>query len=98
MSDASSPDHSGQPVWPWALAAIGGFAIFLVILLVAYVPQKPGAVEGTKTPEQRKALRAEIEGKQKTAYSSYGWVDEKGGVVRVPVERAMDLYVAEHKK
>jgi hypothetical protein len=25
---------------------------------------------------------------------SYGWVDEKGGVVRIPIERAMDLIAA----
>ena len=29
---------------------------------------------------------------EKTLYS-YGWVDEKAGTVRIPIERAMDLLV-----
>jgi hypothetical protein len=29
---------------------------------------------------------------EKTLYS-YGWVDEKAGIVRIPIERAMDLLV-----
>ena len=31
-------------------------------------------------------------GEEKTLYS-YGWVDEKAGTVRIPIERAMDLLV-----
>jgi hypothetical protein len=30
---------------------------------------------------------------QQQTLDSYGWVDEKAGVVRVPIERAMDLLV-----
>jgi hypothetical protein len=29
---------------------------------------------------------------EKSLYS-YGWVDEKAGIVRIPIERAMDLLV-----
>ena len=27
---------------------------------------------------------------------SYGWLDQKAGVVRLPIERAMELVAAEH--
>ena len=67
------------------LAAIGGFAIFLLILVVAYLPnKKPMPVgDGVKTPEQRKAALAELRGK---------------GVVRVPLDRAIELTIQEHQK
>ncbi len=29
---------------------------------------------------------------------SYGWVDRKAGTIRIPIERAMELQVAEQKK
>ena len=29
---------------------------------------------------------------ERTLYS-YGWVDERAGIVRIPIERAMDLLV-----
>jgi hypothetical protein len=31
---------------------------------------------------------------QERTLNSYGWVDEKAGTVRIPIERAMDLLVA----
>ncbi len=30
---------------------------------------------------------------QESQLNSYGWVDEKGGVARIPIDRAMDLLV-----
>jgi hypothetical protein len=30
---------------------------------------------------------------EERSLASYGWVDEKGGVVRIPIDRAMDLIV-----
>jgi hypothetical protein len=44
-----------------------------------------------QVPEQLARLRAE----QQEQMNSYGWVDEKAGVVRVPIDRAMDLVVEE---
>jgi hypothetical protein len=30
---------------------------------------------------------------QREQLESYGWVDKEGGVVRIPIERAMDLVI-----
>ncbi len=40
------------------------------------------------------ALRAQEE----TALTTYGWVDQAKGQVRIPIERAMRLVVEEHQK
>jgi lysylphosphatidylglycerol synthetase-like protein (DUF2156 family) len=99
MSDASSASESKFSFSSTLLAAIGGFAIFLIILLVAYMPNKVGAPgNGVKTPAERKAALAELRGKEQTLATTYGWVDKDKGVVRLPLDRAIELTIQEHAK
>jgi hypothetical protein len=42
--------------------------------------------------DERGQLNGILLNQEKTLYS-YGWVDEKAGTVRIPIERAMDLVV-----
>ncbi|WP_404420906.1 hypothetical protein [Nibricoccus sp. IMCC34717] len=92
MSDTTPSASSRSSFWITLLAVIGGFAIFLLILVVAYLPQKPGPLpEGQRTPAERAALLAELRGKEKTAATNYGWVDQSAGVVRLPIDRAVEL-------
>ena len=101
MSDTSSCSDSKccSAFGATLIAAIGGFAIFGLILLVAYMPNKAApAGDGVKTPEQRKAALAELRGKELTAATSYGWVDKDKGVVRLPLDRAIELTIQEHAK
>ncbi|TAG32987.1 MAG: hypothetical protein EAZ36_01465 [Verrucomicrobia bacterium] len=82
------------------MAAIGAFAIFVVILIVAYLPNKVVAVgngEGVRSPAERKAALAELQGTAKTKASTYGWVDKDAGVVRLPIDRAIEIYLQEKK-
>jgi hypothetical protein len=98
MSDATAHE-SKSSFTATLLAAIGGFAIFLVILFVAYLPNKvPPAGDGVKTPAQRKAALAELRGKEQSAATTYGWVDKDKGIVRLPLERAIELTIQEHSK
>jgi hypothetical protein len=99
MSDASHAPESKGSFSATLLAAIGGFAIFALILVVAYLPNTVApAGDGVRTPEQRKAALAELHGKEKTAATTYGWVDKEKGVVRLPLERAIELTIQEHSK
>ncbi len=91
-----SEQKSSSQFWVTFAAVIGGFAIFALILVVAYLPQKPEPLpEGARTPEQRKALLAELKGKEQNLATTYGWVDEKAGVVRLPLDRAVELTLQE---
>jgi hypothetical protein len=77
-----------------AAAVIGGFLIFVLILVIAYLPNRPAPLpEGTKTPEERATILRELRAKETAAATSYGWVDQTKGVVRLPIERAMQLTV-----
>jgi hypothetical protein len=99
MSDASSAHESKGSFFATLVAAVGGFAIFGLILVVAYLPHQPApAGDGVKTPEERKAALAELRGKEQSAATTYGWIDKENGVVRLPIDRAIELTIQEHAK
>lgn len=93
MSDTKT---SPKNFWVTLAAVIGGFAIFLLILFIAYLPQAPAPLpEGSLTPEARAERLAELRAKEKSLTTTYGWVDKDKGVVRLPVDRAVELTIQE---
>lgn len=54
------------------------------------VPPEPPEPRLQTTPVQD---LARIREKEREALASYGWVDRKAGVVRLPIDRAIDLLV-----
>ncbi|HZZ18566.1 MAG TPA: hypothetical protein VFE25_04315 [Opitutaceae bacterium] len=48
------------------------------------------------TPESRKKAMLELRQKQADQGAAYGWVDQKSGVVQLPIARAMELVVQEN--
>ena len=93
MSDAAP---SSKNPWVTIAVIIGGFAIFALILVVAYLPQKPAPLpEGARTPEERAILITELRAKEKTATTTYAWIDQPAGVVRLPIDRAVELTIQE---
>jgi hypothetical protein len=99
MSDSASnfsfPHRT--PVFT-AIIVLLSFALFAWLAGRVYHPQSPDKVEGVKTPADRKALLTEHRTKEQTDLTNYGWVDQKAGVVRIPVDRAIELTAREHAK
>lgn len=88
--------------WVTFLAALGCFVIFLVVLFIAYIPQRRAAPEvdlskvppeeqWKYTPEGRKAHLDEMRAREQAAATSYAWIDKGKGVVQLPIDRAMQL-------
>ena len=75
------------------LAIFALFALFIVVAYYIYVPGKTGAYDGDgiHTVEQRQKNLAELQAKEAQQAKSYGWVDEKAGVVQLPLDRAAEL-------
>ncbi len=101
MSDSSS-QFSFQNRTPVAMALVVvlSFAAFVWLAKKIYTPHAATveAVEGVRTPEDRKKLLAEHRTKEHADATSYAWVDQKGGVVRLPIDRAIELTVRDHAK
>ena len=76
------------------------FALFGWMARKVYVPRAAHVdpIEGVKTPAERKALLVDKLAKEHTEATSYAWVDQKAGVVRLPIDRAIELTVRDHAK
>ena len=83
-----------------ALIVIACFAAFAWLAKKIYSPHAYTVqqVEGVRTPADRKALLAEHREKEQAEAAGYAWIDQKAGVVRVPIDRAMELTVRDHAK
>ena len=74
------------------------FVLFGVIVLAIIGPAPRGSdyeqARAKKRVENLKTVREEAD----KALTTYGWIDKNKGVARVPIERAMELTVAELTK
>lgn len=50
------------------------------------------------TREGREKALADLRHKERVDASTYGWIDQSKGVVRLPLDRAMELTVRDHAK
>lgn len=77
-------------------AVIGGFALFALIVALAYLPQRPDTVQqGALTPTERYQRLTDMRAKEAKQINSYGWVDQQKGVVQLPIDRAVELTIQE---
>jgi hypothetical protein len=85
---------------PWSVwfGIVLLFALFGVIVLAIIGPARRGSdyeeVRAKKRVENLKTLREEAD----KALTTYGWIDKTKGLARIPIERAMELTVAELAK
>jgi hypothetical protein len=106
MSDPTAP--APRPVSLLAVAAVFILlCLFGAVARRAYLGSRPALPQNEApdnlakdqawraTPATRKAYLAELRAQQAKQAQSYGWVDQKKGVVQLPVARAMELIVQE---
>ena len=89
--------HGRTPLSAW-FGIVLLFALFGVIVLAIIGPAPRGSdyeeARAKKRVENLKTVREEAD----KALTTYGWIDKNKGVARVPIERAMELTVAELAK
>jgi hypothetical protein len=80
------------------LFVLAGFALFLVAVHFFYTPQasEPFTGDGMHTTEFRKKNLAELRAKQAKQATTYAWVDQKKGIVQLPLDVAMELTVQQY--
>ena len=86
--------QSRAPLSTW-LGVVLLFALFGVIVLAVVGPAPRGddyEQKRAKGREEKLKTLREADAKELT---TYGWIDKNKGVVRLPIERAMELTVAE---
>ncbi|HVU24440.1 MAG TPA: hypothetical protein VHE13_09975 [Opitutus sp.] len=100
MSDVS--DQSPAPRAPLVtiLAVFVLFVFFLVAVWLVYLPRDTGPFpdDGIHSAAQRKQNLADLRAKHAAELAGYGWVDQKAGVVQLPIDRAMELTIQNYAK
>ena len=105
MNPAPETPAPRSQFWVTALAALGCFVVFLVVLYLAYLPQRraaptvdlsdhsaiPKEEQWKYTPEGRAAHLTELRAHEQAVATSYAWIDKGHGVVQLPLDRAMEL-------
>ncbi len=95
MSNESTQQQPQVPLLPLA-AIVGLFFLFLFLVFIFYVRERPPTVaSGSLLPEERHELLRELRETEKETMTTYGWVDRDEGMVRLPIERAMELTIQE---
>jgi hypothetical protein len=108
MSDTTFTKAPARPVS--AITIVFLFAVFAAFLFLAHhyyhptaqAPQVAAAenlskdLEWKATRDTRRSTLAELREQQAKQLNSYGWVDQKAGIVRLPIERAMELTVEKY--
>ncbi|MGC6455812.1 MAG: hypothetical protein ACON39_05725 [Coraliomargaritaceae bacterium] len=78
------------------LGCLGAIASFALIAFIAYLPQQADpADQAVKEQRQIKADEARAAGKAKL--ESYAVVNAEKGIVRIPVDSAMDAVVQQYR-
>jgi hypothetical protein len=86
--------HSRAPLSTW-FGIVLLFALFGVIVLAVIGPAPRGSdYEQTRAKKRAELLKTSREEAEK-ALTTYDWIDKNKGVARIPIERAMELTVAE---
>src|SRR5690348_2069790 len=91
---AHSIEYSGAPFSTW-LGVVCLFVLFGLIVLAVIGPSpRTSDYEETRAKKRMERLKALHEETQKDL-TTYAWVDKSKGVARIPIERAMELTVAD---
>src|SRR5689334_19190121 len=104
--DEHRPMHEHRDVDPWAIGKFAvalvffcGLALLLLIGLFKYFSSQNPVVQSgpVRSPAKVKLEESQTENLVKLRASEdqllnkYAWVDQQKGVVRIPIERAIDL-------
>jgi hypothetical protein len=95
-SNASFSFPHRTPVFTTGLVLVC-FALFGWLAIKVYTPKayQVDKVEGVRSPADRTQILADLRAKEHTNATTYGYVDQKAGIVRLPIDRAMALTAQE---
>lgn len=96
MTKSFSTNIKSSKIWVTAFGVIGCALLFAIILVIAYLPNRPAPLD-YQVVQQRLVTLGEVTAKQQELISNYAWADKEAGVVRIPVDRAMELVILENK-
>jgi hypothetical protein len=80
----------GARLAAWCLGIAGTFLIVGWLAWLVAERTRPAGIDQARAELRRKNLM-ELRADNQAALTSYGWIDPAKGIVRLPVQRAMEL-------
>ena len=78
------------------VAILGAFLVVGALVYAMKHYTRPPALNKARVEERKKAL-AEVHAADQEGLHTYGWADPAKGIVRLKIDRAMELTLAEYK-
>jgi hypothetical protein len=86
-----NPETTEKPVWHFGINFAAACFLFVALVVVVKLAVSVPAIDADRAALRSKAL-AEIRAAEATALNNPGWVDQDRGIVRLPIETAMQIY------
>ena len=85
-----NPETIEKPVWHFGVIFVAACFLFVALVVAVKLSVQVPAIDADRAAVRSKAL-AEIRAAEATALTTAGWVDQDRGIVRLPVETALQL-------
>ena len=92
---ANSSQSNGSSILPSVFVGLGTIVVFALLVLLVSKLSDGGKVEVVANTGDQPPSAAELREQEAETLSTYGWVDQDKGTVRIPVERAAELLIEE---
>jgi hypothetical protein len=79
-----------KPVWHFGVIFVAACFLFIALGVIVKLSVTVPAIDADRAAVRSKAL-AEIRATETTALTTAGWVDKDRGIVRLPIEAALQL-------
>jgi hypothetical protein len=96
MSSSETPNQNSTLVIS-LLASAAGVLLFALIIWLTYLPTHDGQADRVLRQQQELKLR-ELRAQDKKTLETYAVVSKDEGTYRIPLEKAMELTVANYRK
>ena len=83
-----------RPVWPIGLGFLAASFLFAILVLAVRHSMRVPAIDADRAAERAKDL-ADIRATEVQALDNPGWLDQPRGIVRLPIDVAMQMAARE---
>jgi hypothetical protein len=85
-----NPEITGKPIWHFGINFVVACFLFVSLVVAVKLSVSVPAIDADRAAIRSKAL-AEIRATEAAALATPGWVDQDRGIVRLPIETALQL-------
>ena len=86
-----SPETVEKPVWHYGIIFVVACLLFVALVFVVKLAVPVPPIDADRAAVRSKVL-AEIRAAETAALATAGWADKDRGIVRLPIETALQVY------